>query len=46
VIVQLEVRVMKRKMFASSFAAAFLFAASAVLAADRLVPDQYPTIQA
>jgi hypothetical protein len=37
---------MKRKMFASSFAAAFLFAASAVLAADRLVPDQYPTIQA
>ncbi|MHC4529069.1 MAG: right-handed parallel beta-helix repeat-containing protein, partial [Planctomycetota bacterium] len=37
---------MKRKMFASSFAAAFLLAGSAVLAADRLVPDQYPTIQA
>ncbi|MHC4529809.1 MAG: hypothetical protein ACYS29_18205, partial [Planctomycetota bacterium] len=37
---------MKRKMFASSFAAAFLFAASAVFAADLSVPGQYPTIQA
>ncbi|MHC4867937.1 MAG: hypothetical protein ACYTEX_28025, partial [Planctomycetota bacterium] len=33
-------------MFASSFAAAFLFAASAVFAADLSVPGQYPTIQA
>jgi pectin methylesterase-like acyl-CoA thioesterase len=46
VIVQLEVGVVHRKTFRLSIAAGFMISTSAVFAADRLVPSQYPTIQA